>query len=173
MHDNSSSRHKAELNEAYLLLGSNLGNRRLYIATARYLLNKKAGKVMGHSDIYSSEPWGMNSDREFLNQALLLRTNLKPGQLIECILDIELEMGRKRTGHVDDRTIDIDIILYDNQVVNTDSLTIPHPRVHLRRFALVPLAELAPTALHPVFQKTFRELLEETVDQAEVSILDT
>jgi 2-amino-4-hydroxy-6-hydroxymethyldihydropteridine diphosphokinase len=143
----------------YLSLGSNLGDR---AANLRLALEKlgELGTVQAVSALYETEPVGLSSQPWFLNCAAKLETEKMPRQLITGILNLEQEMGRQRRQKNGPRTIDIDILLFGTSVIDTHSLTVPHPRLHERRFVLEPLAEIAPDVRHPVFKRTIRELRE-------------
>jgi 2-amino-4-hydroxy-6-hydroxymethyldihydropteridine diphosphokinase len=146
----------------YLLLGSNMGNRLAMLHDARTLLAAQAGAVVGQSGCYESEPWGFEADTLFLNQALQMETSLAPEPLLHTIQRIEAQLGRVRTtppGVYASRPIDIDILFYGHDIINTPELTVPHPLLHRRRFALLPLCELAPGFVHPLLHKTIAELL--------------
>lgn len=153
--------------KAYLSLGTNLGNKRRNLVTAAALLAERAGDILALSDIYETEPWGFESSHRFLNAALILETAYGPSQLLQVTRLIEIEMGRiaKSDGAYDDRLIDIDLLLYDDLVMQTDRLSLPHPLMHKRRFVLEPLAEIAPEAVHPVFHKTIYQLTAELNDE--------
>jgi 2-amino-4-hydroxy-6-hydroxymethyldihydropteridine diphosphokinase len=142
---------------AYLSLGSNVGDRgaQLHDAVARL---SAAGRVTAVSSFYETEPVEFTEQPWFLNCAVALQTNQTPPQLMAQILEIEQEMGRKRLQSKGPRTIDIDILLFDNEIVNSPEVTIPHPAMHERRFVLEPLAEIAPEAKHPLLHKTIRGL---------------
>jgi len=120
------------------------------------------------SSIYETEAWGKTDQPSFLNQALEISTSLNARQLMRKILKIEKEMGRIRKEKLGPRIIDIDILLYENEIHDLRFLKIPHPEMQNRRFVLVPLAEIDPTLQHPVFKKTIAELLEECPDNLEV-----
>jgi 2-amino-4-hydroxy-6-hydroxymethyldihydropteridine diphosphokinase len=148
----------------YLSLGSNVGDREAQLRDAVARLGA-LGRVAAVSSLYETEPVEFTEQPWFLNCVAALETNDTPQQLLAGILDIEQEMGRRRVQKKGPRVIDIDILLFDNVIVNdetTDSnaLTIPHPAMHQRRFVLEPLAEIAPELLHPVLKKTIRELLD-------------
>lgn len=149
--------------KAYLSLGTNLGNKRRNLVTAAALLAERVGDILALSEIYETEPWGFDSSNLFLNAALILETACSPSELLQATRLIEIEMGRiaKSDGSYEDRIIDIDILLYDDVVMQTDRLTLPHPLMHTRRFVLEPLAEVAPDVIHPVFQKTINQLMTE------------
>ena len=140
----------------YLSLGSNLGNRQANLDQALKLISERMrlGKV---SSVYETEPVGMKEQPRFLNLACEVITHLSPEGLLSLLKGIEAKMGRySRTG--EPRIIDIDIVLFGSQVINTPNLIVPHPRMHERAFVLIPLAEIAPDFVHPVLKKTIKEL---------------
>ncbi|MFZ0806419.1 MAG: 2-amino-4-hydroxy-6-hydroxymethyldihydropteridine diphosphokinase [Candidatus Sulfotelmatobacter sp.] len=145
---------------AYLSLGSNLGDRaqNLRDATGRLVA---AGRVTSVSCFYETEPVELTEQPWFLNCAVALETLLTPPELMKTLLAIEQAMGRRRTKEKGPRTIDIDILLYGNEIVDSPELQIPHPAMNERRFVLEPLAEIAPEARHPALKKSARELLAE------------
>ena len=146
---------------AYLALGTDIGNKRRNMITAAALLAERVGDVLALSGFYETEPWGFQSENTFLNAALQLDTSLSPLELLKATQEIEIEMGRtqKSNGAYHDRIIDIDILLYDNLVLQTPELTLPHPLMHERLFVMEPLAEIAPNVIHPVFKKPVISLL--------------
>jgi len=144
---------------AYLSLGSNVADREKHLRDAIAQLGS-AGKVVAVSSFYETEPVELTSQDWFLNCAVALETAETPVQLIAATLNIEEKMGRKRVQKKGPRTIDIDIVLFGDSVVQTPELIIPHPKMHQRRFVLAPLAEIAPEARHPVLKRAVRELLE-------------
>jgi len=143
----------------YLSLGSNLGDREANLRDAIERL-RGVGNPIAISSFYETEPIDVVSQPWFLNCAVKLDTEKMPRQLIAAILSLEQEMGRLRKQQKAPRTIDIDILLFGSSIIDIPSLTIPHPRMHERRFVLEPLAEIAPDARHPVFKRTIRELRE-------------
>jgi 2-amino-4-hydroxy-6-hydroxymethyldihydropteridine diphosphokinase len=143
----------------YLSLGSNVGDREAHLRDAIARLGT-AGRVVAVSSFYETEPVEFIQQPWFLNCVAALETSQTPRQLMTSLLRIEQEMGRTRVGKKGPRTIDIDILLFDNEQIVSEELTIPHPAMQQRRFVLQPLAELAPEAVHPVLQKTIRELLD-------------
>lgn len=153
----------------YLLLGGNLGDKSQVFKEATRLLNERVGKITGQSHIYETEPWGFESVDLFWNQVLELLVSISPEKVLNLIQQIEHQLGRTRDAQkYDSRTIDIDILFYDDQIISLDNLTIPHPRIQDRKFALVPLNEIAPNLMHPVFQKNIGQLLIECTDQLRV-----
>jgi 2-amino-4-hydroxy-6-hydroxymethyldihydropteridine diphosphokinase len=145
---------------AYLSLGSNLGDRQSYLREAIRRL-RPVGRVEAISSLYETQPVELTDQPWFLNCALALEISDSPAQLLRQLLGIETAMGRQRIQNKGPRTIDLDIVLFGDLVVNTPGLTIPHPAMQERRFVLAPLAEIAPLAVHPRLQKTIQELLEE------------
>ena len=159
------------MKEVILLLGGNLGDRRRMFEAAREKIAARAGCIIRRSSLYESEAWGFASSHFFLNQVVIIATRLGPVELMELLLGIEGELG-KRSGSSGDgytsRVIDIDMLFYADRVMETGRVTVPHPRLHRRRFTLVPLAEVAPDFVHPVFQKSVARLLEECDDPSKV-----
>jgi 2-amino-4-hydroxy-6-hydroxymethyldihydropteridine diphosphokinase len=155
--------------KAYLLTGGNLGNRAHTLAVALKLVHDRLGEVLDSSRMYETAPWGFNHETPFLNQALLVETKLTPHELLEGILGIEQEMGRVRDGaQWKERLIDIDVLFYDDLIVNDTKLRIPHPYLQERRFALVPLADIDSSLVHPVLKKTVKQMIIECPDPLEV-----
>ncbi|MCK9617392.1 MAG: 2-amino-4-hydroxy-6-hydroxymethyldihydropteridine diphosphokinase [Lentimicrobiaceae bacterium] len=155
--------------EVFVLLGGNTGDRKEILRKASGHLEKRAGHITCKSSIYETEPWGFTSDTAFLNQAMCLHTLLSPREILTVILQIEKEMGRQRIGKsYASRPIDIDILFYEHLVNNEPDLVIPHPRLHLRKFSLIPLNEIAGSFIHPVLQKTIETLLKECKDTLKV-----
>jgi 2-amino-4-hydroxy-6-hydroxymethyldihydropteridine diphosphokinase len=154
---------------AYLLIGGNLGDRKENLSKAVSLINEQCGPLTRASSIYETEAWGITDQPSFLNQALVISTSLNARQLIRRVLKIEEEMGRVRKEKLGPRIIDIDILLFENEIHDLRFLKIPHPEMQNRRFVLVPLAEINPSLQHPVLKKTIAELLEECPDNLEVT----
>ena len=155
--------------KVYFSTGSNQGDRLGALVEAAKLIDNLIGKILALSPVVESEPWGFKAEMNFYNQVLLVETDLAPKQIILKILEIEKKMGRKRTGVLyGSRIIDIDILLYENISVKEDDLVIPHPRLHLRRFVLQPLAFLSPGLIHPLLNKTISELLNISEDTSQV-----
>lgn len=156
------------MNTAYLLIGGNLGDRAAYLEEAVAHIEAKCGSITSRSSMYETAAWGNTNQPAFYNQALKLSTPLSPASLLEQLLAIELEMGRVRTQKYGPRTIDLDILMIDDKVLDTPALTIPHPQLHHRRFALLPLAEIEPSLKHPVLDQTVSELLVNCTDTLDV-----
>ncbi|MEZ4999923.1 MAG: 2-amino-4-hydroxy-6-hydroxymethyldihydropteridine diphosphokinase [Bacteroidales bacterium] len=135
---------------AYIGIGSNIGDRNGNLLRATEYLSDRTGKVISLSGIYETEPWGFSAGTPFLNMAAGVETALLPGELLKELIDIETGMGRVRSGSgYQSRIIDLDILFYDDLVLNTEALVIPHPLLHRRSFVLDPLAEIAPDLVHP------------------------
>ena len=145
--------------EVVLLLGTNLGNRENNLQLAISLLTGLVGNLIKQSSIYETAAWGLENQPNFLNQIIILSTSQSPKFLMKTILKIEKKMGRERLVKMGPRIIDIDILFYENRIINKPSLTIPHPRIQFRRFVLVPLNELQPNYLHPILNKSVKDLL--------------
>ncbi|MFM2387165.1 MAG: 2-amino-4-hydroxy-6-hydroxymethyldihydropteridine diphosphokinase [Bacteroidota bacterium] len=158
------------INEAFLLIGGNVGATTLYLRQALYLLEEKAGTVLAASPLYSTAAWGNTKQNDFLNQAIHLQTTLSPASLLNTILQIEQMLGRERHALWAPRTIDIDILLYGKRNIQTKALQVPHPRLQERLFALKPLADIGADFTHPVFRCSIADLLEKCTDQLSVEI---
>lgn len=160
------------MHQVFLLIGGNLSNREELLAQASILVNREIGNIRKSSSIYETEAWELQTEDHFLNQVLQVETQLAAVEVLERILDIEKKLGRKKrtkSGY-ESRTMDIDILFFDNQEIATKNLIIPHPLLHVRRFVLEPLNEIAPTLIHPKLQLTINELLEKCEDQHEVAL---
>ncbi len=147
---------------AYLGLGTNIGNKRRNMITAAALLAERVGDVLALSGFYETEPWGFESENFFLNAAVKLKTSFSPLELLQITQQIEKELGRaeKSNGVYHDRIIDIDILLYDDEVLQIPGLTLPHPLMHERKFVMDPLSEIAPFVVHPVLKERIIDLKE-------------
>lgn len=153
------------------MLGSNLGNRICLINEAIRLIGDKVGDILCTSSFYHTAPWGTDHPLPYVNVALSLNTQQSPLKVLKTILTIEKALGRTRNGDQNaPRSMDIDIIFYQNLIINQKNLTVPHPRMHLRRFVLVPLCEIEPEYVHPVFEITVKDLLDQCTDKLSVSL---
>lgn len=155
------------MHKAYLLLGSNLGDSRGHLQDALHRLSAY-GKTGPVSSVYRSAAWGNTDQPDFLNLTTGYTTDLSAPALLQAILRIESGMGRKRLTKWGPRVIDIDILLFDDVVIDTPDLIVPHPEIRNRRFTLVPLTEIAPGLVHPVLQRSISDLLLNCADELEV-----
>ncbi len=158
---------------SFILLGTNMGDRESLLRNAIMMINASCGEVVAQSKIYETEPWGFVAGNNFLNQVVMIETELKPHDLLKELLSIEAVLGRQRQEGVvgyQSRPMDLDILYYDDFIVDDSDLTLPHPRMHRRRFTLLPLCDIAPDLKHPVFDKTNRVLLEQCDDDSDVKI---
>lgn len=156
-----------------LLLGGNQGDREDILNSAVRKIEDKVGTIANKSLIYETAAWGFDTKDAFLNQVIHVNTNLSPNHLLDTILNIEQELGRTRNDNehqYKSRSIDIDILLFDDLEMNEPDLTIPHPRLHERMFALMPLAEIAGSFIHPVFNKSIDSLLNSCIDKLSVKV---
>jgi 2-amino-4-hydroxy-6-hydroxymethyldihydropteridine diphosphokinase len=153
----------------FLLLGTNMGNKKANLMNAKESIQKAGAKIKKESSIYETEPWGFTDPVNFLNQVLMVETALKPDQLLRSLLQIEKQFGRvkERTGY-EPRIIDIDILLYEDEVIRQEDIVIPHPLMHLRRFTLVPFCEIASSLMHPLLKKEMNEILRNCKDKGKV-----
>ncbi len=154
---------------AYLLLGSNLGKREWYLERAVALISKETGAIVSESGIYETAAWGKTDQPGFLNKAIAIKTSLSPLELLAVVLGIEKTLGRTREEKWGARLIDIDIILYGDQIVSiADELQIPHPQMQHRKFVLQPLVEIAPKLVHPILGISLAEILGSLKDPLKV-----
>ena len=151
------------MTRCYILFGSNQGDKEALLEQSCALINNRCGTVVERSSAYLTEPWGFEAEEWFLNELLVVDTEMEPDDLMDALLEIEKELGRVRIpgyqGYTS-RTCDLDILYYGDQVIHTDKVDVPHPRLHLRRFALEPLCEVIPDFQHPVFHLSQTQLLE-------------
>ena len=157
------------MNQLFLITGGNIGDRKKNLENAAALIYERIGTVVKSSKIYETEAWGITDQPAFYNQVLVVESNFSAKEVLSKILQIEEEMGRKRTIKNAARIIDIDILFFNEEIVNEQNLVIPHPQISNRRFVLLPLSELAPQMVHPVFKKTIHQLLLQTKDQLKVN----
>jgi 2-amino-4-hydroxy-6-hydroxymethyldihydropteridine diphosphokinase len=155
----------------YLLLGSNIGDRRKMIADACELIRELAREITRYSGIYETEAWGKTSQPPFLNQVIKISSELTPKQLLAALQLIEKKLGRVRHEKWSERSIDIDVLYYGNLILQDKVLSIPHPEIPSRRFTLVPLVEIAADFIHPHLLKSNAELLSECKDELKVNYL--
>ncbi len=142
----------------YLIIGGNLDNREQQLQIAKDWIQEKVGQIITASSVYETAAWGVTDQPDFLNQVLLVETNLSPIKLLDAIQWIETEMGRVRLRHWGERIMDIDILFYEDQIIDEPRLQVPHPGIPDRNFVLAPLAEIAPNFIHPIFQKSIESL---------------
>jgi 2-amino-4-hydroxy-6-hydroxymethyldihydropteridine diphosphokinase len=150
--------------DVFLLLGSNLGDRKLLLNEAIERIEADVAPVLKASSVYETQSWGKTDAPDYLNQVLLLQTDFTAREVLEKILAIELLMGRRREEKWGSRTIDIDILFYGDVIIDEPDLKVPHPEMHKRRFTLEPLAELAPEFEHPGIKKNILQLKSELID---------
>ena len=161
-----------EYNTAYLLLGGNLGDREANLKKAIELLNDKIGNVIAISSLYETAAWGKTDQPAFLNQAVSLQTRLTALEVLERALSIEQELGRVRKDKWGERLIDIDLILFGDEIINIpDKLQVPHPHMQDRKFVMEPLAEIAPGVIHPLMGETMLDICRNITDPLEVKKL--
>lgn len=152
-----------------LSLGSNIGDKFNFLTLSKSLIYNKIGQILLSSNIYETEPWGVENQDSYLNQVISVKTDRTPNELLKDIHSIEKELGRIRNVHYGARTIDIDILYYGERIINAKRLKIPHPHIQKRRFILVPLSEVSPEMLHPLLKKTNQELLDVVKDNGKVT----
>jgi 2-amino-4-hydroxy-6-hydroxymethyldihydropteridine diphosphokinase len=152
------------MNSIFLLLGSNLGNRQDYLQEAIRLIEQHIAPVIKTSSIYETQSWGKTDAPDYLNQVVVLETDIPAREILRKILNIELILGRRREEKWGSRTIDIDILFYGMEIINEDGLHVPHPELHKRRFTLEPLTEIAPDFVHPVLNKSILLIKSELKD---------
>ncbi|RFS26317.1 2-amino-4-hydroxy-6-hydroxymethyldihydropteridine diphosphokinase [Chitinophaga silvatica] len=160
------------MNTAILLIGGNLGDRISNLSKAVQLIAQKAGPVLKISALYQTAPWGSVDQPDYLNQALMIHTSLDALTLLHTLLDIEREIGRIRQEKWGARVIDIDLIFFNDDIISLPELRVPHPRMHLRNFVLVPLLEIIPDYVHPVIKLPIRELAAECIDTLPAKRID-
>lgn len=163
------------MNVTYLCLGGNIGDREKAIDLALLKISEQVGEIISRSEIYETEAWGVINQQAYLNQCIEVETKFTSIELINALLFIEKDLGRKRTINqtYEPRTIDIDILFFNDDIVQLPQLIVPHPRLHLRKFVLIPLHEIAPNYLHPLLNKTIFNLLNICEDISEVKQLKT
>ena len=161
------------MKKAYLCLGGNKGDVRSYLERASTAIGNRIGHITERSAIYWSEPWGFKAEQMFLNQIVVAETELEPHVVLERCLQIETELGRTRSGNgYEPRTIDIDIIFFGDNIIDTPDLKVPHPLMHQRNFVLRPLADVAPDFVHPIFGLTIKQLADACSDNGKCGEAD-
>lgn len=160
------------MNKIYVLIGGNIGERLKTMAKAKDLLQDNIGAIVQTSSIYETAAWGIVDQPDFLNQVLVIETIYNAKECMKKILSIENEMGRVRTIKNAARIIDIDILFFNNEIIHQDNLVIPHPEIQNRRFTLLPLTEISPLLMHPVFNQSMQTLLSTCKDELEVKLLN-
>jgi 2-amino-4-hydroxy-6-hydroxymethyldihydropteridine diphosphokinase len=160
-------------NKVFLGLGSNLGNRAENLLMAQKLIEEKVGKTLSKSSIYETAAWGITEQNAFLNQVLEIETIFSPNAVLHLVLKIEKDMGRIREIKWGERSIDIDVLYYNNEIISTENLTVPHPFIQERKFVLVPLCEIAAAFIHPKLKKSNLELLKNCQDSGEIVVFNS
>ena len=161
------------MNEVYLQLGSNIGDRLDNLDQSIKIITERIGNVLGKSSVYESTPWGVENQRNFLNQVIFLKSNFDPYTILDLVLQIEKDMGRIRIEKWGERIIDIDILFIDDLIIESENLCIPHEFISKRKFVLQPMCEIAPGFIHPKLNKTISQLLEECIDDEKVNVYAT
>lgn len=155
--------------DVYLLTGSNIEPRMYHLQQATEMITEHIGLIKKQSGIYESEPWGFDAELAFLNQVIIVKSRLSAEEILNNILQIEQSLGRKRSKTAyTSRTIDIDILYYGTEIIHSQKLIVPHPRLHKRNFTLQPLAELAGSFIHPVLKLSNWELFNRSTDKVKV-----
>jgi len=159
------------MNKVILSLGSNLGDRLGNLSKAIDLIGQRIGNILKKSSIYETEPWGFNTPNLFLNQVIIIRTSQSPTNILREIKIIEKDIGRKkRTTEYTSRVVDIDILLFNDLVLEEPDLIIPHPHLHKRNFVLVPLNEISPELIHPIYKIAISQLILNCLDKSHFGI---
>jgi len=152
----------------YLSLGSNQGDRLSFLRMAIQHIDRELGSIRSYSSIYETEAWGKTDQQDFYNAVISVKTEFEPKELLKKIKQIEKTIGRNKTEKWGPRNIDIDILIFNDQIIETKNLTIPHSKLHLRNFALIPLIEIAPQLQHPKYHKILMDLYLDNDDESEV-----
>ncbi len=162
-----------EQNQCYILLGSNMGDRGAMLSEAKKHIEGACGKILRSSSVYISKAWGIENQKDFQNQVVKIETALSALGLLRKLLQIEQDMGRKRMGKWLSRVIDLDILFYNTDVIETAELIVPHPKIAVRNFTLVPLMEISQYMIHPVLGVTIEELYLQSEDTLEVLMIES
>lgn len=160
------------MKQAVILLGTNLNDRPTNLKQAREHIAAQIGKIIQVSSVYRTAPWGNTDQEDFLNQIVVVETTIHAVELLAVLLQIEKEMGRVRTKKWAPRLIDLDILYYDSEIISEKELKVPHPFIQDRRFTLIPLAEIQPDYIHPVFGMSNSDLLAQCSDHSDVFIYE-
>lgn len=161
------------MNEVYLQLGSNIGDRLDNLDQSIKIITERIGNVLEKSSVYESTPWGVENQRNFLNQVIFVKSNFDPYTILDLVLQIEKDMGRIRIEKWGERIIDIDILFIDDLIIESENLCIPHEFIAKRKFVLQPMCEIARAFIHPKLKKTISQLLEECIDEEKVNVYAT
>jgi 2-amino-4-hydroxy-6-hydroxymethyldihydropteridine diphosphokinase len=156
------------MNSVYLLLESNLEDPKAQLILSHRFIRERIGHVHQQSSLYQTAAWGNNNQPDFLNQVVIIHTAMNASMILSCLLEIEMQMGRVRTEKNAPRIIDLDILFFNNEIIEMPGLTVPHPSLHKRRFTLIPLNEISPEYVHPVLNKSINELLAGCSDSLDV-----
>jgi 2-amino-4-hydroxy-6-hydroxymethyldihydropteridine diphosphokinase len=159
---------KNNSNQLILSLGGNQGDIKKTFLSVKNMITQEVGSIIKESSIYQTQAWGVKNQPDFLNQVIVIETNLSPLAILEKCLMVEIELGRKRLKKWGERTIDIDLLFYNNEIIQTENLQIPHPRISERNFILFPLNEIIPNFIHPVLNISIKNLKNECRDDLKV-----
>ena len=154
------------MNKAFIILGSNLGNKMAYLKQAIELMNLQNISLIQQSSIYKTAAWGNTEQDDFYNQVIEVVTELSAEILLQTLLEIETKMGRTRNQKWEARIIDLDILYFNNEIIDTENLKVPHPYLHVRKFTLIPLTEIAANYIHPILKETNAKLLANCIDES-------
>jgi 2-amino-4-hydroxy-6-hydroxymethyldihydropteridine diphosphokinase len=162
------------MNVTYLCLGGNIGDRKTSLYQALLLISQQVGEITTQSNIYETEAWGVENQQAYLNLCIKVETMLSGQELIMQLLNIEQQLGRERTigASYEPRTMDIDVLFYNQDIINTPKLVVPHPRLHLRKFVLIPLNDICSSYVHPVLNEPIHNLLNRCEDRMEVKLFN-
>lgn len=152
------------MNHVYLLLGSNIGEKEKHLQTAYDFIQSDIGAILKASSIYQTAAWGNEDQDDFMNQVLYCTSPLEAMEVLHKALNIERQMGRQRITKNEPRIIDIDILFFNSDIIQNETLIVPHPLIHARRFVLTPLQELSPDYLHPIWELSIKQMLDQCTD---------
>lgn len=155
-------------NQLIISLGGNQGDIKKTFISAKNGITQEIGTIIKESSIFQTQAWGVENQPDFLNQVIIIETELKATSILEKCLAIEVELGRKRMKRWGERTIDIDLLFFNNEIIQTENLQIPHPRMSERNFILYPLAEIIPDFIHPILNKSINQLKNSCIDDLKV-----